>query len=325
MIFVRACLLVMLIAALAPAVRAGSILDRVKAAGVIRCGGAPQPGLLGAGPKGAAPGLFLDVCRAIGAAVLGPNGRFELRQYESSKDYDAVRQATDDVFFLDASQIIDEGLAGKVVPGPTVFFQSTAVMVAESSPAQRLRDLAGQPICFFIGGNAQRHLEAWFAAHHLDFIRMTYREDVELYDTYNAQVCRGLAAETTTLAAVRLDGGVNELKSRILPDRLAVFPIMAATPTRDAQWSAIVAWTIHTLLRAEVRKAAWAAGGVDALPINLAELGLAKDWQTHAVAAAGTYGDMFRRNLGEGSPYKLPRGLNASWQDGGLFAAPYAE
>jgi general L-amino acid transport system substrate-binding protein len=236
-----------------------------------------------------------------------------------------VRQATDDVFFLDASEIIAEGLADKVVPGPTIFFQNTAVMVAESSPAQHLSDLAGQPICFLIGGNAQRHLEAWFAARRLDFIRMAYREDVELSDTYNAQVCRGLAGETTTLAAVRLDGGVNELRSRILPERLAVFPIMAATPAEDAQWSAIVAWTIHTLLRAETPKAEWAPGGIDSLPVELGDLGLAKDWQKQAIAAAGTYGDMFRRNLGAGSPYKLPRGLNAPWQDGGLFAAPYAD
>jgi len=322
--FPRACLIAMLVV-LATEAHAGDVLDRVRQAGVIRCGGEPQPGLLGAAPNGAGQGLLLDVCRAIGAAVLGPNGRFEVRQYAASKDYDAVRQAADDVFFLDASQIIEEGLAGKVVPGPTVFFQSTAVMVADSSPARHLGDLAGQPICFLLGGNAQRHLEAWFAARHLDFVRMGYREEVELYDTYNVQVCRGLAAEETTLATVRLDGGVNELRSRILPDRLSVFPIMVATPAKDAEWAAIVAWTIHTLLRAEAPSAPWTAGGIDSLPLDMTELGLPKDWQSRAVAAVGTYGDVFRRNLGEGSPYRLPRGLNASWQDGGLFAVPHSE
>jgi general L-amino acid transport system substrate-binding protein len=43
------------------------------------------------------------------------------------------------------------------------------------------------------------------------------------------------------------------------------------------------------------------------------------------VDAVGTYDDIYRRNLGNGSPYKLPRGLNASWQAGGLVAAPYSE
>jgi general L-amino acid transport system substrate-binding protein len=154
---------------------------------------------------------------------------------------------------------------------------------------------------------------------------MAYQEDVELYDTYNVQVCRGLAGEVTTLSQVRLDGGVNGLRSRILPEPLAAFPILAATGTQDAEWSAIVAWAIHSLLRADVLTAEWAAGGLDSLPIEAPELGLDKDWQKRVVGAAGTYGDIYRRNLGDESPYKLRRGLNAPWQDGGLFIAPYAE
>jgi general L-amino acid transport system substrate-binding protein len=154
---------------------------------------------------------------------------------------------------------------------------------------------------------------------------MGYQEDVEMYDAYNVQACRALAAEVTTLAAVRLDGGVNGLRSRILAEPLAAFPIMAATATTDAAWSAVVAWTIHTLIRAEVPSADWAAGGLDSLPIAAPELGLDHDWQKRVIAAVGTYADIYRRNLGDGSPYRLPRGLNAPWQDGGSMIAPYAE
>lgn len=315
----------LLVALSASAANAGSVIDRIKADGVIRCGGEPRPGLVSVRPDGRAMGLLLDLCRAVGAAVLGPTGRIEFHQYDSSKSYDAVREGTDDVFFLSASEILDEDLAGKVLPGPAVFYESTAVMVAESSPAQHLADLAGKPICFSQASNAQRHLEAWFATHHLDFMRMGYQEEVELYDAYNVQVCRGLAAEITTLAEVRLDGGMNKLRSRILPEPLAVFPIMAATGTRDAEWSAIVTWTIHTLVRAEIPNAEWAAGGLDSLPIAASELGLEKDWQKRVVDAAENYGAIYRRNLGDGSPYKLPRGVNALAQDGGLLIAPYSE
>jgi general L-amino acid transport system substrate-binding protein len=199
-------------------------------------------------------------------------------------------------------------------------------MVSESAPAQHLADLAGRPICFSTASNGHRHVEAWFAAHQLDFVRMGYQEDVEMFDAYNVQACKGLAGEVTTLAQVRLDGGVNQLRSRILPEPLAAFPIMAITGTKDAEWSAVVAWTVHTLLRAETPKAEWAAGGVESLPVVEApELKLSKGWQTRVVDAVGSYGDIYRRNLGEGSPYRLPRGLNASWADGGLFMAPYLE
>jgi len=308
-----------------PAGNAGSVLDRVKQNGVLRCGAKFRPGLVSVRPDGRAAGLLLDFCRAVGAAVLVPESRFEFYQYESSESYEAIRKNEHDVFFLSASELIDEDLAGKVVPGPTVFYETTSVMVSESSTAQHLADLAGRPICFPMVSNAHRHIEAWFAAHHLDFIRMGYQEEVEMNDAYNVQVCKGLAGEVTNLAQVRLDGGVNDLHSRILPEPLAAFPIMAATGTKDAEWSAIVAWTVHTILRAETPKADWAAGGVESLPVKAPELQLAKDWQTRVVGAVGNYGDLFRRNLGEDSPYRLPRGLNAPWQEGGLILAPYSE
>jgi general L-amino acid transport system substrate-binding protein len=78
-------------------------------------------------------------------------------------------------------------------------------------------------------------------------------------------------------------------------------------------------------MRAEVRTAEWAAGGLDSLLVEAPGLGLAKDWQKRVIDAVGTSEDIYRRNLGDGSPYKLPRGLNAPWQAGGLVAPPYLE
>jgi general L-amino acid transport system substrate-binding protein len=124
---------------------------------------------------------------------------------------------------------------------------------------------------------------------------------------------------------MRLDPGVNRLESRLLPEPLAVFPLLAATSTTDAEWSAIVAWSIDSLLRAEAPEAAWAAGGLASLPIAAPRLGLDQAWQKRVVAAAGTYGDIYARNLGALSPFGLARGPNAPWQEGGLFVAPYAD
>ena len=108
------------------------------------------------------------------------------------------------------------------------------------------------------------------------------------------------------------------LKSRILPEPLATFPILAATPASDPQWSAIVAWAIFTLQRAELPAGPWTASGLGSIPVKAPELGLADDWQAHVVCAAGTYADIFARNLGERSRLKLPRGPNAPVEAGGL-------
>ena len=39
------------------------------------------------------------------------------------------------------------------------------------------------------------------------------------------------------------------------------------------------------------------------------------------VKQVGNYGESFERNVGEGSPLKIKRGLNAQWTQGGLMYA----
>jgi general L-amino acid transport system substrate-binding protein len=311
---------------LASTAHAGAVIDRIRTDGVIRCGGVSRPGLVGQSPDGRiAAGLFLDLCRAIGAALLGPEGRIEFRPYDSDKAFDRVRDGTDDLSFLDGSEILGQGLAGRTTLGPPVVFVSTAAMVPGDSAVRSLADLAGKTICFYQGSNAHRNLEAWTAAHRLDFRRMGLMEYGELYDTYNARVCDAQVGEIGDLAVARLDDAAAGLKSRILAEPLATFPVLAVTPASDPQWSAIVAWAVYALQRAELPPKPWAAGGLESLAFNAVDLGLADDWRAHVVGAAGTYADIYARNLGDRSRLNLPPGPNAPVEAGGLFVTPYRE
>ncbi len=309
---------------LCPLAHAGSIVDRIKSSGVIRCGGVPRPGLVGQSADGALSGLYLDLCRAIGAALLGPEGRIEFHPYDSDKAFTRVADGADDLFFLDGSDLADHRLAGAVALGPAVYFVSTAAMVHGDATIQELSDLAGKSICFYQGDNAHLNLEASMAARRLDFVRMGYMEYGELHDAYNARICEVQVGESGDLAAVRLQEHAAPA-SRILTEPLATFPLFAATPSSDPQWSAIVAWAIYSLQRAELPATPWAASGLESVGVAGRDLGLADDWDKRVVGAAGSYADMYARNLGEGSPLKLPRGPNAPAELGGLFVTPYRE
>ena len=117
---------------------AGSVVERVKARGFVRCGSVERPGLAGPDGHGGWTGLEVDVCRAVAAAVLGSPERIEYHAYEAPKDFDAVRNQQDDIYFLTGSEIAKQKLAGKVLPGPTVFVESQAVMVPVNSAEQHL-------------------------------------------------------------------------------------------------------------------------------------------------------------------------------------------
>ncbi len=307
-----------------PLAHAGPIVDRIKSSGVIRCGGVPRPGLFGQSSDGAPSGLYLDLCRAVGAALLGPEGRIEFHPYDSDKAFTRVADGADDLFFLDGSDIADHRAAGAVTLGPAVYFVSTAAMVHGDATIQQLSDLAGKSICFYQGDNAHLSLEASMAARRLEFVRMGYMEYGELHDAYNARICEAQVGESGDLAAARLEEHATPA-SRLLTESLATFPLFAATPASDPQWSAIVAWAIYAVQRAELPATPWTAAGLKSLGVEGRDLGLADDWAKRVVGAAGSYADIYARNLGEGSPLKLPRGANAPTELGGLFVTPYRE
>ena len=309
---------------LSPSAHAGPVVDRIKADGVIRCGGVSRPGLLGQSPDGRdAAGLYLDLCRAIGAALLGPEGRIAFRPYDFDAAFSSLREGTDDLAFLDGSEIFDQRLAGRTILGPAVVFVSTAAMVPGDSAARRLADLSGRSVCFYQGSSAHRNLEAWMAAHHLDFTRCAYTEYGEMDDAFRAGKCEAEVGEAGDLAVARLRDQKGQ-ESRILPERFSTFPVFAVTPASDPQWAAIVASAIFALQRAELPPGPWSASGAGA-GVDAADLGLSDDWAKRVLAAAGDYADLYARNLGERSRLRLPRGPNAPVEAGGLFVAPFRE
>ncbi len=51
-------------------------------------------------------------------------------------------------------------------------------------------------------------------------------------------------------------------------------------------------------------------------------LGLSDNWGYNIIKQVGNYGEVFERNVGQGSPLKIKRGLNALWNNGGLQYGP---
>ena len=122
----------------------------------------------------------------------------------------------------------------------------------------------------------------------------------------------------------------------MLPDLISKEPLGPAVRQGDVVWSNIVRWTLFSLINAEelgvtqdraeemrsspnpeVRRLLGTEGEYGHA------LGLDDDWAFLIVKAVGNYGEIFERNLGQGSPLRIARGRNALWKDGGLqYAMP---
>ncbi len=307
-------LLIALLLAASPA--GAATMDQVRAAGVLRCGGAPRPGLAEPAEGGGMAGLEVDLCRAIAAAVLGDGARVEFHPYALGQDFERLRRGDDAVAFLTGSELLANNLLDAVVPGPAVFHQTNGVMVADGHPAQHLSDLAGTMVCAEPGTGPERTLLAYFRSRGVAIRYSGWQEEEEMLDAFEVGRCPAVAMETTALAAQRADGQARGRSIRILPEPLSATPILAVTGTSDARWAAVLTWSMAALMPP--------GAGAEALPVPGGGLGLTPGWQARA-AAGGSYDALLARNLGAASPLRLPAALDASWRDGGLNCPPRAE
>jgi general L-amino acid transport system substrate-binding protein len=99
----------------------------------------------------------------------------------------------------------------------------------------------------------------------------------------------------------------------------------------DDAWEDIVRWTHYAMIVAE--ELGVSQKSVEAMLKSEAPdvrrllgvegqfgeaLGLSNDWAYRIIKLVGNYGESFDRNIGQGSPLKIARGLNALWTKGGL-------
>lgn len=294
------------------AAHAGATFDRVQAEHTVRCGAAERPGFAET-DDGRVEGLAVDLCRAVAVAVGGPGAKIVFHTYESGADFEAVRSGTDDLFFLSGDDVADEALAGHIVPGPTVFVEQVALLVPEASPVQRPADFAGTGVCFMTGSRAHAALEMSLGAIQPPVVRMAFQEQVEMIDAYNAGRCAAMAEEATTLAVLRSLPAINRRPSRLLPDPLDAYPLFAATPPGDGEWSAAVAWVLDAMLAADRAPSRWRPDWSAVAP------GLRPGWRREVLDEVGTFCSLYDRHLGQNSPLRLPPGPNRPWPEGLLL------
>src|SRR6185312_6783614 len=118
----------------------------------------------------------------------------------------------------------------------------------------------------------------------------------------------------------------------ILREVISKEPLGPVTRDGDPAWTDLVRWTLYGLINAEEaglsaaslaksspdsaahREQAVALGKPAVAPLHLAD-----DWLAVVIGGVGNYGEIFERNLGEGSPLGIERGVNALWTMGGIL------
>jgi len=309
-------------------------LDQVKARGQLICGA--NPGLAGFGlpdDQGVYKGLDVDECRAIAAAIFNDPNKVKYIPINAKDRPTILASGEIDVLIRNTTWTLSRETGGMFFTGVN-YYDGQGFMVKRKLGVDSALKLDGASVCVQQGTTTELNLADYFRAHNMKLEAVVFATDDEATKAYDSGRCDAYTTDASGLYSERLKMS-NPNDNVVLPEIISKEPLGPSVRKDDIQWFEIVQWTHYALLTAEELGVTQANVDEKLKSDNPAirrllgvegdfgkSLGLTNDWAYRIIKHVGNYGEIFERNVGQGSPIKIARGLNALWNKGGLQYAP---
>lgn len=326
-----ACALFAALGASGPA-RAGGTFDAVKQRGHVVCGvNIGVSGFSAPDQQGRWTGLDIDLCRGIAAAMFGDPTRARFVPTSSAQRFTALQSGEVDVLTRNATQTLTRDTALGLNMAGVNFFDGQAFLVRKALGVDHVDKLAGAAICVMPGTTSEQNMADYFRTRGMAFTPVVIENVDELAGVFFSGRCDALSTDASQLAAIRATNAPDPSAFIILPQRISKEPLGPMVRQGDEEWFNLVKWTLSAMIEAEELGITQATVDrlLDSPSPEIARflgvkpgfgkaLGVDERWAYNIIKAVGNYGESFERNLGQGSPIKLERGMNNLWTKGGL-------
>jgi len=310
-------------------------LEKVKQKGFLQCGS--NTGLAGFGvpdEKGVWTGLDVDVCRAIAAAIFNDATKVKYVPLSSKDRFTALQSGEVDVLVRNSTWTLSRDTSLGLNFTGVNYYDGQGFMVRKKLNVNSALELNGASVCTQQGTTTELNLADFFRANKMKYEVVAFASSDETIKAYDAGRCDAFTTDASGLYAERLKLA-NPNDHVVLPEIISKEPLGPAVRHGDDQWMDVVKWVHFGMLNAEelgVTKAnldqQLKSENPEVKRLLGTEgkfgeaLGLPNDWVVRIVRHVGNYGESFERNVGEASPLKIKRGINALWNKGGLQYAP---
>jgi len=333
----RAFIRVALAAILGVAASAASAqtLNSIKQRGVLNCGSnGTLAGFGSPDSQGRWTGLDVDFCRALSAAIFNDPTKIKFVPLTARDRFTALQSGDIDVLARNTTWTSSRDTSLGLNFTGINYFDGQGFMVRKALKVNSALELNDAAVCVQQGTTTELNLADYFRANKMKLKTVTFATADEALKAYDAGRCDAYTTDASGLAGERLRlANVND--HIVLPEIISKEPLGPVVRHGDDQWFDIVKWTHFAMLTAEelgVTKAnvddQMKSDNPDVKRLLGTEgkhgeaLGLTNDWAYRIIKHVGNYGEIFERNVGQGSQLKIGRGLNGLWSKGGLQYAP---
>ena len=281
-------------------------------------------------PQGNWTGFDVDFCRAIAAAIFNDPTKVKYVPLTAADRFTALQSGEIDVLSRNTTWTLSRDTSLGVDFASVNYYDGQGFMVHKALKVNSALELDNASVCVQQGTTTELNLADYFRANHMTLKSVTFATADEAVKAYDTGRCDSYTTDSSGLYGERLrltDPNANI----VLPEIISKEPLSPAVRQGDDAWEDIARWTHYAMVNAE--ELGVNQSNVDDMLKSDAPdirrllgvdgqfgqaMGLTNDWAYRIIKAVGNYGESFERNVGQGSPLKIARGLNALWTKGGL-------
>jgi len=312
-----------------------SRLDTVKSRGKLICGvDGGIPGFSYVDQNGNYSGIDVDVCKAVAAALFNDPSAVEYRNLDATERFTALSSGEVDMLARNTTWTISRDTSVGLEFAPTTFYDGQGMMVRADSGMKTLKDMQGKSICVEAGTTSELNLTDNLRKQGVEAETVTFQQADPAYAAYAEGRCDGMTSDKSQLIA-RRSNLPNPEEHILLDVTMSKEPLGPVTINNDSAWFDTVKWVTYALIEAE--ELGITQANVDEMKNSTdptikrflglegdlgTGMGLSNDFAYNVIKQVGNYGEVYDRNLGKQSQFKLDRGLNDLWTNGGLLYSP---
>lgn len=310
-------------------------LDTVRQRGVLHCGVTTGfAGFSAPDSQGNWKGLDVDMCRAVAAAVFGDASKFKAVPLNSQQRFTALQSGEIDLLARNTTVTQQRDTALGVIHAGINFYDGQGFLVPKALGVKSAKELNDASVCMQQGTTNENTMADWARANGVTYKPVVFDQFNEVVGAFASGRCDVFTTDASGLASIRISRLPNPDDYVVLPEIISKEPLGPFVRQGDDAWLNVVKWSLHAMIAAE--ELGVTSDNVDQMLespnpdvrrlLGVTEgagknLGLDERWAYNIVKQVGNYGESFERNVGQQSPLKIQRGLNAQWKDGGLMYA----
>ena len=305
-------------------------LQEIKQRGVLRCGTNLSVKSYAYYSDDTWHGIDADVCRAMALAILGDAEKINMVNVTQNDVISALDSKRIDVMMGGIQNAAKLEVERKVLSAGLIYYDYQKILAGENS--EDLKDYSGQKVCVLKDSSYYENLENYVVSQGLQFNYLAQNSMPMVKDSFLLNRCNLITGSGFYLHDLE-----KELNSRIkrkvkvLPIKLSVMPVYALVQKNNIELQIALKWVINALFLAEQyginsKNLSFYSQHNNSEIRNLMgdnpemwqSLKVEPKWLPQAIKIVGNYGDIYERNLGKYSEYKLKRHESNLLKNGGV-------